>query len=102
MCVCVERGVRGPIYSSRGRFPPNACMEGDQVPWPRLLLEMHLDGRLARFGRPTGAAGPTWSPLILIFRGESDMWAHVKISWCFFLGSPVFSDMWTLLVSDTF
>ena len=37
-----------------------------------------------------------------IFRGESDMWAQVKISWGFFLGSPVFSDMWTLLVSDTF
>ena len=31
-CVCVG-GESGPIYSSRGRFPANARMEGDQVPW---------------------------------------------------------------------
>ena len=30
-CVCLREG--GPIYSSRGRFPSNAHMEGDQVPW---------------------------------------------------------------------
>jgi hypothetical protein len=52
-CVCVLRGVEErPIYSSRGRFPPNARMEDDQVPWQLLLLEMHLDRSQARFGRP--------------------------------------------------
>ena len=54
------------------------------------------------FGRPLGSAGPTWSPLVLIFLGESDLWAHVKIPWCICLGSPACSDMWALLVSDTF
>ena len=45
VCVCVLRGVeRGSIYSSRGRFPANAHMEGDQVPWQPLLLEVRLDG----------------------------------------------------------
>jgi len=30
VCVCVLRGVRGgPIYTSGGRFPANAHMEGD-------------------------------------------------------------------------
>ena len=102
MCVC-ERGVRGgPIYTSGGRFPPNARMEGNQETWGRLLLEMHLDGRPARFGRPRGSAGPTWTPLVLILLGEYDLWAHVKIPWCICLGSPVFSDMWALLLSDTF
>ena len=48
--VCVEGG--DPIYSSRGRFPPNTHMEGDQVPWQLLLPEMHLDTLQARFGRP--------------------------------------------------
>ena len=65
-CVCVERGERGPIYTSGGRFPPNARMEDDQETWGRLLLEMHLDGRPARFGRPRGSAGLTWLPLVLI------------------------------------
>ena len=52
-CVCVLRGVeRGPIYSSRGQFPANAHIEGDQVPWQLLLLEVHLDGNPSRFGRP--------------------------------------------------
>ena len=40
--------------------------------------------------------------LVLIFLGESDLWAHVKIPWCICLGSPIFSDMWALLVSDMF
>ena len=67
VCVCVLRGVRGgPIYSSRGRFPANAHMEGDQVPWQPLLLEVHLDGNQARFGRPRGSADPTGQPLGLI------------------------------------
>ena len=65
-------------------------------------VEVHLDGRPAKFRRPRGSAGPTWSPLVLIFLGESDLWAHVKISWCICLGSPICSDMWALLVSDTF
>ena len=67
VCVCVLRGVgRGPIYSSRGRFPANAHMEGVQVPWQLLLLEVHLDRNQARFGRPRGSADPTWAPLGLI------------------------------------
>ena len=58
-CVSVLRGVeRGPIYSSRGRFPTNAHMEGDQVPWQLLLLEVHLNGNQARFGRPRGVGRP--------------------------------------------
>ena len=65
-------------------------------------VEVHLDGRPARFGRPRGSAGPTWSPLVLIFLRESDLWAHVKILWCICLGSPVCSYMWALLVSDMF
>ena len=28
VCVCVWRGLRGPFYSSRGRFRPSARMEG--------------------------------------------------------------------------
>ena len=32
--MCVLRGVRGgPIYTSGGRFPPNARMEGDEETW---------------------------------------------------------------------
>ena len=51
LCVCVLNERKwGPIYTVGGRFPANASMEGDQVPWPRLLLEMHLDGTVARFG----------------------------------------------------
>ena len=66
-CVSVLRAVeRGPIYSSRGRFPTNAHMEGDQVPWQLLPLEVHLDGNQARFSRPRGSADPTWQPLGLI------------------------------------
>ena len=61
--VCVLRGVeRGPIYSSRGRFPANAHMEGDQMPWQLLLLEVHLDGNQARFSRPRGRPTPPSSP----------------------------------------
>ena len=56
---------------------------------------------LARFGRTLGSAVPTWQQLILIFLGESDLWALVKIPWCIYLGSPVCSDLWALLVTDT-
>ena len=63
---------------------------------------MHLDGMLARFGRTLGSADPTWQQLVLIFLGESDMWALVKIPWCIFLGSPICSNLWALFVSDTF
>ena len=66
-CVCVEGVEERPIYSSRGRFSSNAHMEGDQVHWQPLLLEVHLDGNQARFGRPKGSADPTWLPLGLIF-----------------------------------
>ena len=84
-CVCVLRGVRGgPIYTSGGRFPANAHMEGDQVPWQPLLLEVHLDGNQARFGRPHLA---TLYSLILIL-----------ILWCILRGGPVSSDMWALFV----
>jgi len=65
--VCVLRGVeRGPIYSSKGRFPLNTRMEGDQVLWPRLLLEVHLDGSQARFSRTPSLADPTYQPFVLI------------------------------------
>ena len=62
-CVCVLRGVEErPIYSSRGWFPTNAHMEGDQVPWQPLLLKVHLDGNQARFGRPRRSADPGGRP----------------------------------------
>ena len=62
--VCVLRGVeRGPIYSSKGRFPPNAYMECDQEPWQLLLLEMHLDTLQARFGRPPRVGQPHLSAI---------------------------------------
>ena len=56
---------------------------------------------LARFGRTLGSADPSGQQLVLIFLGESDMWALVKIPWCICLGSPIFSDLWALFVSDT-
>ena len=52
--MCVVNGEGSPIYTLRGRFPPNAHMEGDQEMWQLLFLEVHLDGRPARFGRPRG------------------------------------------------
>ena len=58
VCVCVEGVERDPIYTSRGRFPANAHMEGDQVPWQPLLLEVLLDRNQARFGGPRGSADP--------------------------------------------
>ena len=69
VCVCLVRGEgvwRGPIYSLGGRFLPYARMESNQVPWQLLLLEEHLDGIQARFGRPRGSADPIWQPLGLI------------------------------------
>ena len=62
-CVCVEGVEERPIYGSRGRFPTNAHMEGGQVPWQPLLLEVHLDGNQARFGRPRGRPTPPGSLL---------------------------------------
>ena len=99
VCVCVERGERGSIYNSGGRFPPNARMEVDQETWGRLLLEMHLDGRLVRFGRHRGLAGPTWPPLILILLWQADMWALISFLVCIMRGAPVCSARWALLVS---
>ena len=90
-----------PFYSLQGWFLPKAYMEGDQEELGARHVEVHLDGRPARFGRPRGSAGPTWPPLVLILLGEYDLWAHVKIPWCICLGSPICSNMWTLLVSDT-
>ena len=34
VCVCVERGREALFILLGGRFPANAYMEGDQVPWP--------------------------------------------------------------------
>ena len=99
LIVCVEGGGgRGPIYSSRGRFPANAHMEGDQVPWQPLLLEVHLDGNQARFGRPRGSADPTWQPLGLIFCWMVYSLILILILWCILRGGPVSSDMWALFV----
>ena len=92
-CVCVLRRVRGgPICSSRGQFPANAYMEGDQVPWQPLLLEVHLDGT-----RP-GSADPTWQPLGLIFCWIVYSLILILILWCILHGGPVSSDMWALFV----
>ena len=99
MCVCVERGERGPIYTSGGRFPTNARMEGDLETWGRLLLEMHLDGRPARFGQPRGSTGPTWPPLVLILRWQANMWALISFLVCIMRGAPVCSARWALFVS---
>ena len=104
VCVCVRErergGVRGgSIYTSGGQFPPNARMEGNQETWGRLLLEMHLDGRPARFGRPRGSAGPTWPPLVLIFLWQADMRALMSFIVCIRRGAPVCSARWALLVS---
>ena len=54
MCVCVcMRGVRGgPIYTSGGRFPPNAHMEGNQETWADSSSKCTWTG-----GRP-GSADP--------------------------------------------
>ena len=90
LIVCVEGGGgRGPIYSSRGRFPANAHMEGDQVPWQPLLLEVHLD-------RNQASADPTWQPLSLIFCWM--VYSLILILWCILCGGPVSSDMWALFV----
>ena len=61
-CVCIERGEGDPIYTSGGRFPANAHMEGDQETWQLLLLEVHLDGRQGRFGRIGVRPTPLWCP----------------------------------------
>ena len=96
MCV----GVRGgPVYTSGGRFPPNACMEGNQETWGRLLLEMHLDGRPANFGRPRGSAGRTWPPLVLILLWQADMCALISFLVCIMRGAPVCSASWALFVN---
>ena len=98
MCVR-EKGERGPIYTSGGRFPPNARMEGDQETLGRLLLEMHLDVLQARFGRHRGSAGPTWPPLILILLWQADMWTLISFLLCIMRGAPVCSARWALFVS---
>ena len=95
--MCVEGVEERPIYTSGGRFPANAYMEGDQVPWPRLLLEMHLDGRQGRFGRTWGPADPTLAPLILLW--QADRWASVSFLVCIMRGAPICSAKWALLVS---
>ena len=98
--MCVLRGVRGgPIHTSGGLFLPNARMEGDQETWGRLHLEMHLDGRPARFGRPRGSAGPTWLPLVLILLWQADMWALISFLVCVMRGTPVFSAIWAIFVN---
>jgi hypothetical protein len=56
-----------PIYSAGGRFPPNAYMEGDQVPLQLLLLEMYLDWNLFKFDRTLGSADPRCASPNLIF-----------------------------------
>ena len=93
------RGVEErPIYSSIGRFPANTHMEGDHVLWQPLLLEVHLNGNQARFGRPRGSADPTWKPLGLIFCWMVYSLILILILWCILHGGPVSSDMWALFV----
>ena len=93
VCVCVEGVDERPIYTSGGQFPANAHMEGDQVPWQLLLLEMHLDGRQGKFGRPPLA------PLVLILLWQADRWALVTFLMCIMRGAPVCSARWALFVS---
>ena len=79
-CVCLEGGERGPIYCSRGRFPANAHMKGDQVPWQPLLLEMHLDRSQARFGRPH-LAGPHPYPSLAGWHVGPDIFPCMHYAW---------------------
>ena len=59
MCVVYVEGVEErSIYTSGGRFRPNAYMEGDQETWQLVLLEVHLDGMPSKFGRPRESAAP--------------------------------------------
>ena len=98
---CVLRGVEeSSIYTSGGQFPPNARMEGNQETWSRLLLEMHLDERPAKYGRPVGSADPTLPPLVLILLWQADLWAHNLILSCKFRGALVCSARWALLVRE--
>ena len=73
-------------------------MEGDQVPWQLLLLEVHLDGNQAMFGRPRGAADTAWRPLSLIFCWMVYSLILILILWCILCGGPVSFDMWPLFV----
>ena len=58
--MCVLRWEREALFIAlEVGFTANAHMEGDQVPWQPLLLEMHLDRNQARFDRPRGSADPT-------------------------------------------
>ena len=74
-------------------------MEGNQVPWQLLLLEMHLDGSQARFGRTLGSADPTWQALVLILLWQADRWALVSFLVCIMRGALVCSARWALFVS---
>ena len=55
--MCVLRWEREALFIAlEVGFTANAHMEGDQVPWQPLLLEVHLGGNQARLGRPHLAA----------------------------------------------
>ena len=67
--------------------------------WQLLLLEMHLDGSQARFGRLVGSADPTLAPLVLIFFWQADVWAMMSFLVCIMRGAPICSAKWALFVS---
>ena len=95
--MCVLRGGERP-YLYYLEVAANAHMEGDQVPWQPILLEVHLDGNQARFGRPRGSADPTWQPLGLIVCRMVYSLILILILWCILRGGPISSDMWALFV----
>ena len=72
-------------------------MEGDQETW-QLLLEVHLDRIVARFGRPLRSVDPTCQPFDLILCWLPDTWILVLILLCMFCGAPVCFARWALLV----
>ena len=69
------------------------------MPWQLLLLEVHLDGSHARFGRPQGSADPTWQALVPILLWQADKWALVSFLVRIMRGAPVCSTRWALFVS---
>ena len=96
--MCVLRGGEALFILLGGRFLANAHMEGDQVPWQPLLLEVHFDGNQARFSQPRGLANPTWQPLGLIFCWMVYSLILILILWSILRGGPLSSDIWALFV----
>ena len=84
--VCVESGMRGPLYSLWRSVPaifiygnmPNHHQE-DKISLP---TKMHLDRCLSRFGRTPGSADPTLPPLATVLLWYTAWWALVLVRRC--------------------